>query len=78
MYAALRCGSMRRRSRILHRFSAEAGRPVAPLLQGSDGTLYGTTQRGGVHGKGTVFKAVSQPDGTLAVTVLHTFTGLDS
>src|SRR6267143_4465525 len=28
----------------------------APLLQGTDGNLYGTTSAGGAHGQGTVFK----------------------
>lgn len=30
--------------------------PVAPLIEGSDGNLYGTTGQGGVNQKGTVFK----------------------
>ena len=28
----------------------------APLIQGTDGNLYGTTSAGGAHGHGTVFK----------------------
>src|ERR1700674_2997657 len=35
----------------------------APLLQGSDGNLYGTTSSGGAHGQGTVFKVTTS--GTL-------------
>jgi uncharacterized repeat protein (TIGR03803 family) len=35
---------------------ADGSRPVAGLVQGSDGNLYGTTYAGGVHGAGTVFK----------------------
>ena len=29
--------------------------PVAPLIQGTDGLIYGTTSAGGMHGLGTVF-----------------------
>ena len=45
--------------------------PYAPLVQGSDGNFYGTTQEGGTNGvaSGTVFKIT--PDGKL--TVLHNF-----
>ena len=45
--------------------------PVAGLVQGSDGNLYGTTSQGGRDG--TVFKVT--PSG--ALTNLHTFTGND-
>jgi len=46
--------------------------PYAPLLQGTDGNFYGTTQEGGTGaglGSGTVFKIT--PAGVL--TVLHSF-----
>ena len=41
----------------------------APLVQGTDGNLYGTTQAGGAHDQGTVFKIT--PTGTL--TMLYSF-----
>jgi uncharacterized repeat protein (TIGR03803 family) len=41
------------------------------LVQGSDGTFYGTTQNGGVNNSGTVFSIT--PAGSL--TVLHNFGG---
>ncbi len=41
----------------------------APLVQGLDGNLYGTTYGGGAHGNGTVFKVT--PAGTL--TTLYSF-----
>jgi len=42
----------------LHSFSGspnEGALPLAGLVQGSDGNLYGTTTSGGTHGSGTVF-----------------------
>ncbi|MGO9306499.1 MAG: choice-of-anchor tandem repeat GloVer-containing protein [Candidatus Korobacteraceae bacterium] len=47
--------------------------PAASLVQGNDGSLYGTTWDGGVNGNGTVFKVT--PSGTL--TTLHSFNGTD-
>jgi uncharacterized repeat protein (TIGR03803 family) len=42
---------------ILHQFGAGDGaNPVAGLVQGSDGNLYGTTEAGGLGGYGTAFK----------------------
>jgi uncharacterized repeat protein (TIGR03803 family) len=35
--------------------------PASPLLQGSDGALYGTTQFGGPEGSGTIFKLFLGP-----------------
>jgi uncharacterized repeat protein (TIGR03803 family) len=44
--------------------------PTAALLEGSDGLLYGITQKGGAFDQGTVFKA--SKDG-LSFTLLRTF-----
>jgi uncharacterized repeat protein (TIGR03803 family) len=46
--------------------------PVAPLVQGPDGTLYGCTTEGGLNNYGTVFKL--KPDGT-GFTTLKRFDG---
>ena len=46
--------------------------PNAELVQGDDGTFYGTVLNGGPRGAGTVFKV--NPDGTGA-TVLYSFSG---
>ncbi len=47
--------------------------PAAPLIQGADGDLYGTTHFGGTYNAGTVFKIT--PEGSL--TTLHSFALLD-
>jgi uncharacterized repeat protein (TIGR03803 family) len=51
---------------ILQNFdnSTTGGNPIAGLIQGTDGALYGTTQGGGSSGFGTVFKLYL--DGTAA------------
>ncbi len=57
---------------VLHGFDSfdTAGSSPATLMQGSDGTLYGTTEEGGRDAGGTIFKL--NPDGT-GFTVLHKF-----
>ena len=60
---------------ILHNFgggSSDGANPDAALFQGSNGTLYGTTQAGGPSNVGTVFSM--DPDGS-GFTVLHSFSG---
>ena len=63
-------------TRVVGFTTATGGFPLAPVLQASDGNLYGTTSTGGNDGAGcvhpcdgTVFKLT--PQGQL--TVLHTF-----
>ena len=59
---------------ILHSFAGGASdgdTPYAPLLQASDGNLYGTTTGGGAAGRGTVYSV--SPSG--AFTLLHSFLG---
>jgi uncharacterized repeat protein (TIGR03803 family) len=59
----------------LHSFSGSDGaNPVAGLIQGTDGNLYGTTEDGGANGGGTIFKIDTA--GT-TLTTLHSFTGSD-
>ena len=61
----------------LHRFDGTDGdHPSAGLVQGTNGSLYGTTAQGGANGvnsAGTVFKIT--PSGTL--TTLHNFDWTD-
>jgi uncharacterized repeat protein (TIGR03803 family) len=55
---------------LLHRFNwTDGGRPVAGLIQATDGNFYGTTTGGGTNEFGTVFKIT--PGGTL--TTLYSF-----
>jgi uncharacterized repeat protein (TIGR03803 family) len=57
-----------------HTFTGPDGsKPVARLVQASDGRIYGTTSAGGTNGLGTVF--VLDSAGTL--TTLHHFAGPD-
>jgi uncharacterized repeat protein (TIGR03803 family) len=54
----------------LHSFgSADGANPYAALIQGTDGSFYGTTETGGADGYGTIFKITSE--GTL--TTMHAF-----
>ena len=54
----------------LHSFSyAEGGYPAGGLVQATDGNLYGTTESGGTHGVGTIFRISLQG----ALITLHSF-----
>lgn len=48
---------------------ATGARPSAELIQGADGTLYGTAANGGSHGYGTIFKLST--DGTNFTVLKH-------
>jgi uncharacterized repeat protein (TIGR03803 family) len=50
---------------------ADGGGPLGGLVQGADGHFYGTTERDGAFGKGTIFRVT--PAGVL--TILHAFQG---
>ncbi|MFL6688673.1 MAG: choice-of-anchor tandem repeat GloVer-containing protein [Alphaproteobacteria bacterium] len=58
---------------IVYSFSggADGAQPYGALILGADGSLYGTTQHGGAHNSGTVFKL----DFAGKETVLYTFSG---
>ncbi len=55
----------------LHSFSGglDGAFPFSPVLQGTDGALYGTTSGGGPAGMGVVFRMTTNGD----VTTLHSF-----
>jgi len=61
--------------RVLHHFApdTDGSNPVAGLILGPDGTLYGTTSRGAPGNGGAIFRL--NPDGT-GFNVLHTFSNL--
>jgi uncharacterized repeat protein (TIGR03803 family) len=60
---------------LLHSFSSDTNGyyPTTPLVQASDGVLYGTTDFGGAGGHGTVFRITT--NGTF--TTVHSFNGFD-
>ena len=59
---------------VLHEFAGEDGvGPVAPLLFDSAGSLYGTTQYGGDHASGTVFRLSPGKGDHWTEEVLHSF-----
>ncbi len=59
---------------IIHDFEGSGYGPSNSLTVGSDGTLYGTTQRDGPSGQGTVFK-LTFANGSWTYTSLYNFTG---
>jgi uncharacterized repeat protein (TIGR03803 family) len=61
---------------VLYEFTngVDGGNPRAGLVQGSDGSFYGTTYNGGTDGAGAVFKVTTNgTNGTF--TSLYSFTG---
>ena len=53
--------------------------PIGGLVQGPDGSLYGTTSGGPTASDfGTIFKLTENPSGTYSQTTLHVFTGGNS
>jgi len=53
----------------LYSFTGDPAGPEGPLVQGTDGNLYGTTAEGGTTGNGTIFKITT--GGTL--TTIYSF-----
>lgn len=64
--------------KVLYSFTggADGASPSGGLLIDAAGNLYGTTQRGGTSGLGTVFELVNS-GGSYTEVVLHSFTGPD-
>lgn len=60
---------------VLHSFNGTDGfGPMAGVIQGNDGALYGTTSQGGSASLGTVFRLPLTSPG---LTTLHSFSGVD-
>lgn len=57
---------------ILHSFPAQTAESSAPLLEGSDGNLYGVTRQGGANGLGLVFALHPTASGA-TYRVVHEF-----
>ncbi len=51
--------------------------PFGALIMDANGNLYGTTNKGGAHGLGSIFKLLPNADGTWAHQDLHDFDGSD-
>jgi uncharacterized repeat protein (TIGR03803 family) len=70
---------------VLHAFEGgftsggDGGAPIGGVILDGAGALYGTTDRGGAHGNGTVFKLTppAGAGGAWTVAVLHSFSGSD-
>jgi len=63
---------------VIHYFHySDGARPRGALVFDVAGNLYGTTQEGGSHGQGTVFKLTPNPDGSWTRSKVHSFNGQD-
>jgi uncharacterized repeat protein (TIGR03803 family) len=60
----------------IRRGTSEGERPDAGLVQGTDGSLYGTTQLGGLNSAGTVFKI--SPTSPYTESVVHSFSNVST
>lgn len=73
-FAACTCAAST--EKVLHAFSggSDGGQPFAGVVFDQAGKLYGTTQFGGAHAQGTVFRLTHTSTGWKE-TVLHSFAG---
>jgi uncharacterized repeat protein (TIGR03803 family) len=62
---------------VLYSFAGgtSGGTPSAGLVFDSSGNLYGTTQLGGAHNRGTVFELSPSENGAWTNTILYSFAG---
>lgn len=63
---------------VIHSFTQSDGLSLSGgLVSDPSGSLYGTTNGGGIHGYGTVFKLKPNEQGRWVLSVLHSFYGTD-
>ena len=72
----LSSGAFASTQKVLYSFTGgdDGSQPYAGVIFDGAGNLYGTTQSGGAHGAGVVFKLTPSQNGWTE-TVLYTFTG---
>jgi uncharacterized repeat protein (TIGR03803 family) len=64
-------------TKTLHGFSggADGANPAAGVILDAAGNVYGTTENGGAHGDGVVYKLTPHANGKWTERVLYSFTG---
>src|SRR5215472_19117261 len=69
------CGST---LRVLYAFhgGSDGGWPLGTLIKDSAGNLYGTTSRGGVYGRGTVYEMIPSGKNHWTEKVIYSFCSL--
>ncbi len=63
------------RKTVLYTFPTNFSTRPNGVSFGPDGSLYGTTEGGGINGKGSIFRLTRNPDGTWSETDLYSFLG---
>jgi len=73
----LPCGAAPPTLKTLYNFTGtgDGGTPMAGLVLGSGGGLFGTTSYGGTHGWGSVFELIPKTGGGWTEATLYSFTG---
>jgi len=60
---------------IVHAFGRGPTTPEGAMVETADGRLYGTTRSGGAFDGGTIFMVQRGADGSLPITLVHSFGG---
>ncbi len=63
---------------VLHDFVFQLGAPRTALVQDAAGELYGTTDRGGLYGKGSVFRMAPDGSGGFVTETIYSFTSANA